>query len=305
MWMPLILLAATGAAVFMNNLTSARSNLRDQLVITIPILAGGKAIHLENAGLFWMPLVAIAVLGAARYMNNLASARSSFRDQLAITRRKHTWIMAWLYIGTFGSFIGYSAAFPLLIKTQFPEITSNLAFLGALVGSVARPLGGKLADRIGGARVTLWNFVVMGAATVGVLYALDIHSFPLFLAMFLTLFVTTGIGNGSTYRMIPAIFRRQAARSVEGQSAEVQAATMAQARRTSAAVLGFIGAIGALGGYMIPRAFGASIKATGGAATALSCFLVFYGSCIAITWWNYTRTTFLARTVPSLAKAGI
>jgi NNP family nitrate/nitrite transporter-like MFS transporter len=267
--------------------------------------AGKPPIYLQNAGLVWIPLIALAALGATLFMNNLTTAKANVREQLSIVRHKHTWVMSWLYIGTFGSFIGYSAAFPLLIKTQFPTVTANLAFLGALIGSVARPLGGRLADRIGGARVTLWNFVVMGAATVGVLYALDIHSFPLFLAMFLTLFVTTGIGNGSTYRMIPAIFRRQAARSVEGQSAEVQAATMAQARRTSAAVLGFIGAIGALGGYMIPRAFGASIKATGGAATALSCFLVFYGSCIAITWWNYTRTTFLARTVPSLAKAGI
>ena len=104
-------------------------------------------------------------------MNNLASARSNFNDQLAAVRHKHTWIMAWLYIGTFGSFIGYSAAFPLLLKTQFPEVTANLAFLGPLVGSIARPLGGKLADRIGGARVTFWNFVVMALATLGVLHS--------------------------------------------------------------------------------------------------------------------------------------
>ncbi len=149
-------------------------------------------------------------------MNNLTSARSTFRDQLAVVRHKHTWIMAWLYIGTFGSFIGYSAAFPLLIKTQFPTITANLAFLGPLVGSIARPLGGRLADRIGGARVTFWNFLVMGVAAFGVLYALDAHSFGAFLTMFLILFVTTGLGNGSTFRMIPVIFRRQAQRAAEG-----------------------------------------------------------------------------------------
>src|SRR5947209_15036168 len=124
-----------------------------------------------------MPLGVIAAAGAAKYMDNLASARSTFRDQVVIVRHKHTWIMSWLYIGTFGSFIGYSAAFPLLLKTQFPMVTANLAFLGPLVGSLARPLGGKLADRIGGARVTFWNFLVMGLAAFGVLYALDAHSF--------------------------------------------------------------------------------------------------------------------------------
>ena len=99
-----------------------------------------------------------------------ASAKSSFRNQLAIVGRKHTWIMAFIYIGTFGSFIGYSAAFPLLIKTQFPAVTIAIAFLGPLVGSLSRPLGGLLADKVGGAIVTVWNFIAMAAATIGVLY---------------------------------------------------------------------------------------------------------------------------------------
>ena len=132
-----------------------------------------------------------------------------FKDQLAIVGRKHTWIMSFIYIGTFGSFIGYSAAFPLLIKTQFPAITVAIAFLGPLVGSLARPLGGLLADKVGGAIVTFWNFIAMGAATIGVMYFVDIKDFAGFLAMFLILFVTTGIGNGSTYRMIPSIFREE------------------------------------------------------------------------------------------------
>ena len=174
-------------------------------------------VYLQNAGLMWMLPLIVAVFGAVFFMNNLTSAKSSFKDQLAIVGRKHTWIMSFIYIGTFGSFIGYSAAFPLLIKTQFPAVTIAIAFLGPLVGSLSRPFGGLLADKIGGAIVTFWNFIAMGAATIGVLYFVGIKDFTGFLAMFLILFVTTGIGNGSTYRMIPSIFREENLRKAKGQ----------------------------------------------------------------------------------------
>ena len=257
--------------------------------------------HLENAGLMWLPLIALAIFGAYRFMDNLAAQRSSFKDQLVITRRKHTWIMAWLYIGTFGSFIGYSAAFPLLLKTQFPHVTTNLAFLGALVGSVARPLGGKLADRIGGARITFVNFLIMGLATLGVIHFLGTQNFAGFLAMFLVLFITTGVGNGSTFRMIPVIFRKEKLREVEGQGAEAQAAALKVARVEAAAVLGFVSAVGACGGYLIPRSFGASIHATGTPVAALGGFLAFYATCVVVTWVNYLRKTPVSAAEPRLA----
>jgi NNP family nitrate/nitrite transporter-like MFS transporter len=206
--------------------------------------------------------------------------------------------MSYLYIGTFGSFIGYSAAFPLLIKTQFPEITVGIAFLGPLVGSLSRPLGGLLADKIGGARVTFWNFVAMGAATLGVMYFVDIKGFAGFLTMFLILFVMTGIGNGSTYRMIPSIFREEKLRTA-GSGGEAKAFATKIAGIESAAALGFIGAIGACGGYLIPRSFGASIAATGGPHLALEIFLTFYVTCIALTWWYYLRKSFLTERLPS------
>jgi MFS transporter, NNP family, nitrate/nitrite transporter len=260
-----------------------------------------SGLHLENAGLMWLPLIALAVFGAYRFMNNLSAQRSSFKDQLVITGKKHTWIMAWLYIGTFGSFIGYSAAFPLLLKTQFPHVTTNLAFLGALVGSLARPLGGKLADRIGGARVTFWNFLAMALATAGVIHFLDDKSFGGFLAMFLVLFITTGVGNGSTFRMIPVIFRKEKLREVSGQGPEAQATALKAARVEGAAVLGFVSAVGACGGYLIPRSFGASIKATGTPLTALGCFLAFYATCVVLTWVNYMRKSPLVAAEPRLA----
>ncbi len=295
---------------FALGLNAAGGNIGVSTVqLLVPVVVGysllpasaGKKLHLENAGLLWLPLIVLAVVGAFAFMNNLTSARSNFRDQLVVAQRRHTWIMAWLYIGTFGSFVGFSAAFPLLMKTQFPEVTANLAFLGALVGSIARPLGGKLADRIGGAKVTFWNFVAMTLATMALLYSLEIKAFGLFLLAFLVLFVTTGVGNGATFRMIPVIFRSFHAKRVQGEGERALAEAMLVARRETAAVIGVVAAIGALGGYFIPRAFGASIKATGGATLAVSWFIAFYLTCVGTTWWCYLRRSFLTSRMPSLA----
>src|SRR6266699_3840471 len=262
-------------------------------------------VYLQNAGLMWIVPLAIAVFGAVFFMNNLTSAKSSFKDQIAIVKRKHTWIMSFIYIGTFGSFIGYSAAFPLLIKTQFPEITVAIAFLGPLVGSLSRPLGGWLADKVGGAIVTFWDFLAMAAATIGVMYFVNIKDFAGFLTMFLILFVNTGIGNGSTYRMIPSIFREEKLREAKGSGEAGRLSAIKSAAVESAAALGFIGAIGACGGYLIPRGFGASIANTGGPHLALEIFLMFYVSCVALTWWYYMRKSFLAQLAPSLAEARV
>jgi NNP family nitrate/nitrite transporter-like MFS transporter len=262
-------------------------------------------VYLQNAGLMWLLPLAIAVFGAIFFMNNLATARSTFKDQLAIVGRKHTWIMSYIYIGTFGSFIGYSAAFPLLIKTQFPTVTVAIAFLGPLVGSLSRPLGGLLADKVGGAIVTFWNFIAMGAATIGVMYFVGIKDFAGFLAMFLILFVTTGIGNGSTYRMIPSIFREEKLREAKGAGESGRVLAVEAAGIESAAALGFIGAVGACGGYLIPRGFGASIAATGGPHLALEIYLAFYATCLALTWWFYLRKTTVSSSATSLAEARV
>jgi NNP family nitrate/nitrite transporter-like MFS transporter len=266
-------------------------------------VAGG--LYLQNAGLMWLLPLTIAVIGAFLFMNNLTSARSSFKDQFVIVKRKHTWVMSYIYIGTFGSFIGYSAAFPLLIKTQFPAVTVAIAFLGPLVGSLSRPLGGLLADKIGGAIVTFWNFIAMGAATIGVMYFVDVKEFAGFLTMFLILFITAGIGNGSTYRMIPSIFREERLREAKGLGEAGRALALKAASIEGAAALGFIGAVGACGGYLIPRGFGTSIAATGSPHAALAVFLAFYVTCVALTWWYYLRKSLLVMRAPSLAEARV
>ena len=266
---------------------------------------GNGGLYLQNAGLMWLLPLTVAVIGSYLFMNNLTDARSTFKDQLIIVKRKHTWVMSYIYIGTFGSFIGYSAAFPLLLKTQFPEITVAIAFLGPLVVSVIRPVGGLLADKLVGARVTFWNFIAMAVATAGVMYFVEIKSFAGFLTMFLILFVTTGIGNGSTYRMIPSIFREEKLRAEKGVGAEGRLSAIKAAAIESAAALGFIGAIGACGGYLIPRGFGASIANTGSPHLALAIFLLFYVSCLALTWWYYMRRSLLVQRIPSLAAARV
>jgi NNP family nitrate/nitrite transporter-like MFS transporter len=181
----------------------------------------------------------------------------------------------------------------------------TVAFLGPLVGSLSRPLGGLLADKVGGAIVTFWNFIAMGAATIGVMYFVEIKDFTGFLAMFLILFVTTGIGNGSTYRMIPSIFREEKLREAKGSGDAGRFVAIKAASVESAAALGFIGAIGACGGYLIPRGFGASIAATGGPHLALEIYLAFYATCLALTWWYYLRKSSASSTATGLAHARV
>jgi MFS transporter, NNP family, nitrate/nitrite transporter len=145
----------------------------------------------------------------------------------------------------------------------------------------------------------------MGAATIGVMYFVNVKDFAGFLTMFLFLFITTGIGNGSTYRMIPSIFREEKRREAKGLGEEGRAAAVKAARLESAAALGFIGAVGACGGYLIPRGFGASIATTGGPHLALVVFLAFYVSCLAITWWCYLRKSSPDSSAASLAEARV
>jgi NNP family nitrate/nitrite transporter-like MFS transporter len=294
-----------GAALGLN---AAGGNLGVSVVqLLVPIIIGvGIGVQLKFAAYFWMPFIALAAFCAWRFMDNLTVGKARLRDQLVIAKRKHTWVMSVLYIGTFGSFIGYSAAFPLLIKTQFPDVTgASLAFLGALVGSLSRPIGGWLSDKVGGARVTAINFVAMGLGVLGVWQAVRAENFAAYLTSFLLLFVTTGVGNGSTYRMIPAIFRAQAVKGVDRADEPAYAAALLAGRREAAAVLGFAGAIGAFGGFLIARGFGTSITQTGGVGFALACFAGFYGLCLMLTWWFYLRQRVLAARAPSLVMAQV
>jgi NNP family nitrate/nitrite transporter-like MFS transporter len=287
-----------------------------QLVVPIAITAGaltigsgqaGGKLHLENAGLIWIPLILIASICAWLFMDNLRVSKAKTGDLAGIVGRKQTWVMSWLYIGTFGSFIGYGSGLPLLIKTQFPTISLSVAFLGPLVGSLSRPLGGWLSDKIGGARVTFVIFMGMVLAALGVIFFLNHKTEPWafagFLAAFIVLFLLTGIGNGSTYRMIPMIYRAiHTNGSTEGPAHD---AAVAKARSETAAAVGFIGAVGAYGGWLIPQSFGFATSLTGGPVPAIVGFILFYGTCLGMTWWYYLRKSFAIAKAPSLAEARV
>ncbi|GEL95238.1 MFS transporter [Cellulomonas composti] len=249
-----------------------------QLVVPI-VIVGAAGVQLERAGLIFVPLVILAAVLAWRFMDNLSNAKSDPRSYGAAARHRHTWIISFVYIGTFGSFIGFSGAFPTLLKGTFPEVTASVAFLGALVGSVARPLGGILADRLGGARVTIASFAVMAAGVVSAIAALRAHSFGAYLASFLVLFVAAGAGNGSVYRMIPAVFRHGATDDED----------RARRARAAAGCLGIAGAVGAFGGFLIPRGFAISTSTTGNIQAALWVIVGMYVVMAATVWAVYAR----------------
>ena len=300
--------SALGVNAGLGNLGVSSVQFLAPLVVTMPVwgpLSGapqtivdkaGQAstIWAQNAALIWVPFIAICAILAWMFMHDIAAARASFREQAVIFRRKHNWLMCWLYLGTFGSFIGYAAGFPLLIKSQFAGVNPlYYAWMGPFVGALIRPFGGYLADRLGGARVTFWNFIVMALAVVGVLYFLPSGasggSFAGFFAMFILLFLTTGIGNGSTFRMIPVIFLTERQREAGGKGADALEQATRDGNKEGAAVLGFSAAIAAYGGFFIPKSYGTSITLAGGPEFALYCFIVFYATCIVITWWHYAR----------------
>lgn len=294
---------ALGLNAGLGNLGVSGVQLAVPLVVTAAVLgpiagapqalAGGRQVWLQNAAFVWVPLIAASALLAWFGMNDLASAKASFREQAVIFRRKHNWLVSLLYLGTFGSFIGYSAGLALLTQAAFPAVDpTRYAFVGPLVGGLARPVGGWLADRLGGARVTLAMFVVMGLAAGGVLATLPrdggAGSFGGFLGAFVVLFAATGLGNGSVYRMIPVIFSTFHQRRA-GADPLAQGQAQKDALRESGAVVGFVSAIAAYGAFFVPRTFGVSVELTGAPHGALIAFVAYYAGCIALTWWYYAR----------------
>ena len=259
------------------------------LWLLLPARTGGSGLELSK----WivLPLVIAATIVALRLIPG--PVRQSLDRQYAIFRDKHTWAMTVIYTMTFGSFIGYAAAFGLAIKVVFgfqhievdgvmthTTVNANgpsalmYAWTGPFIGALIRPLGGLISDRLGGALITQIISAIMTACALGVAYFMALayasptpeQYFLPFLILFLILFTATGVGNGSTFRTIAIVFDREQA----------------------GPVLGWTSAVAAYGAFIIPKVFGEQITATT-PERALYGFAAFYAVCMAINWWFYLR----------------
>ena len=294
--------SALGVNGGLGNLGVSVMQLLSPVVIFVPIFtfvgvrgvdqADGATLWLGNSPLIWVPLLLAATVAAWFGMNDIAGAKTSIRDQLPVLKRPHMWLLSLLYLATFGSFIGFSAGFAMLAKTQFPEVNIlKLAFFGPFIGALARSFGGIISDRLGGVNVTLLNFILMALFT-GLLFLTlpgsGSGSFLAFYVVFMGLFLTAGLGSGSTFQMIAVIFRQITLDSVKKRGGSDEQAQH-EAVTDTAAALGFISAIGAVGGFFIPKAFGTSLAMTGSPVGAMKVFFVFYVVCVLVTWLVYGR----------------
>ena len=263
----------------------------------------------------YLVLLAVAAFGAALFLDNLELHQIDTTAMRSILSIRDTWVIALLYIGTFGSFIGFSFAFGQVLQINFVAggqspadaalHAAQIAFIGPLLGSIARVYGGKLADRVGGGRVTTVLFggkILAGALLVAVSTYHDHTSVPVGTATkicvvvgVVALFVLSGIGNGSVYKMIPSIFAARS-RSLIGSEADKEQ----WSRAMSGALIGFAGAVGALGGVGINLALRQSYLSSGSATAAFWIFLAFYGLALTLTWFRYVRTPAPRRTTPSM-----
>jgi NNP family nitrate/nitrite transporter-like MFS transporter len=267
------------------------------------VIAGAGASHPRALTLIYLPLLLAAAIGGHVLMDNLPGMRTGGTTYSRALRDPHCWTISLLYVGTFGSFIGYSFAFGLVLQNDFgrtPLQAASLTFIGPLLGSLTRPGGGALADRFGAARITMVAFTGLAAGTAVVIAASIAHSLPLFTVAFIVLIAASGLGNGSTYAMIGVPYAAAAERAIAG-GADPTAARL-NARKQAGAVIAFAGAVGGLGGVAINLALRQSYLQAHSARPALAGFLAFYAACAAVTVLAGRRQA-VATAVPARATA--
>ena len=241
---------------------------------TVTAAGASKSVWIQNAALIYVPFIVVFGLVAWVMLKSIP-VRANFREQLDIFRLKHGFFMTTLYVMTFGSFSGFAATFPLLIKTLyggFPNAPDPLtyAFLGPLVGSVARVVAGPISDRFGGAKVTHWAGIGMLVCVIGVTFFMNpksVGEFWYFLAFMLGLFTFAGVGNASTFKQMPMLFPP----------------------RQASSIIGWTGAIAAYGPLAAGLMMGLSLELFGTPVAFFYWAAIFYAGNIAINWALYAR----------------
>lgn len=278
-----------------------------QIVGLVVLAAAGDRQPYWVCGLY-LALLTVAGLGASFAMNNVAQHRVApgrLRSVLsAVVSTRDTWLLSLLYLGSFGSFIGFAFAFAQVLQTSFVaggQTTSQaslhaaeLAFIGPLLAALARVYGGRLADRVGGGRVTCSVFVAMivaAAALIAVGSVEDPHAGPVsdatmagYVGCFIALFTLAGLGNGSVYKLVPTVFEKLSGTVEMGASEQRQ-----WSRLLSGVVIGFVAGVGSLGGVGINLALRQSYLSTGAMTSAFWIFLAFYVFAAILTWARYVR----------------
>ena len=253
-----------------------------QIIGALVLFANGPTTDPRVMLYLYIPLVLLCTVLAWTQMDNLTMAKNDKGALREVSRHRHTAIISFLYIGTFGSFIGFGFAFGQVLAAAGAERPIYYVWLGALAGSLIRPVGGMLADRYNGSTVSFWTFIAMTVAAVLVALAADSGSIPLLAVSFTVLFMLTGLGNGSVYKMIPAIFHAESLRSEDGRTAQ-------QDRRLASALVGLAGAVGAFGGVLVQVAFRQSFLSYGNGSAAYLAFIAFYLACAVVTYVVYLR----------------
>ena len=246
----------------------------DPLLFTPPHGGEPRPIWLQNAALIYVPFILVFAATAWVWLKSVP-VRANIRQQFDIFGNKHTWTMTSLYIMTFGSFSGFAATFPLLIKQLYGGLPGGpdplaWAFYGPLVGAASRVVAGPICDKLGGAVVTHWSGIGLLACVGGVLFytqPTSMAEFPMFVGLMLGVFFFSGVGNASTFKQMPMIFEP----------------------RQAGGVIGWTAAMGSFGPFIFGMLIGASFAATGSVNAFLYGVIVFYVINVGINWWFYAR----------------
>jgi NNP family nitrate/nitrite transporter-like MFS transporter len=234
--------------------------------------AAARDLHLENAAFIWIPLILVFAVAIWFGTKDHPAPPKTIASQLVAAKRAHTWLVAILYFLTFGCFVSMGASLPLIIKEVFATAPGgapkpmHFAPWAAAIATLMRPAGGWLADKYGAGRVTAVATAAMALGGFSLSAFLAPHQFVGFFAATLVVCAAAGLGNGSVFKIIPAVLFQDAG-----------------------AAIGIVSCVGAFGGFLPPLLLGWTLDHLGSPALAYTAMAVFAVLCFSLNAWFYVR----------------